>query len=310
MVCLADMKICILLHSTTGNTKVVTEYAASWLRRAGHECVVHDILEHPAEIPPVEGIDLLGVACPTMYFRPTWGMERAVARMPNTKGDRVPAFLLGTCAGEPGAHFALLSELLVHKGYVALAAHWVIAPSNYPLHLHWMRSLGGSTPIGTWLNHVSRSLRPVWGTIWPASLTPDEDDRRQLERFLDAMLSKVGEGDLDQAPTPDELNHSFPTTNPIGRIFPREILDLYASMHLDAERCSHCGSCVSACPVGVIVQPDPDEAPRVCRGCTGCCACYNLCPEGCFSLFGFEPGVGRYQGPPLVMREVFRASEE
>ena len=300
------MKICILLHSTSGNTKVVTDYAADFLVKAGHHCEVHDILESGDFVASLDEIDLLGVACPTMCFRPTWGIERAVARMPNVKGVRKPAFQLGTCAGEPGAHFALMAELLVHKGFQSIGAHWVIAPSNFPPHLAVMKPLASTAPIGTYLNKMSRPLRSFWGSFWPDSLVPDERDRRELEHYLEDVLFKAEHLELEMAPTPNELHKAYPTTNAVGRMFPREIIDLTLSLNIDPDRCTRCGTCAGVCPVEAITQPDEDEVPIIGRGCSACCACFNHCPESAFSMLGAKAGRGRYLGPPTPMKEVFR----
>ena len=64
------MNVLILLHSVTGNTRLLARYAASCIGQAGHDCRLHDIVEKPA--PPGLGkVWLLEIACPTMYFRPT-----------------------------------------------------------------------------------------------------------------------------------------------------------------------------------------------------------------------------------------------
>lgn len=298
------MKITILLHSTTGNTKVVTHYAAAVLEAEGHSCAVVDIVKHP-DPPALEGVDLLGVACPTLYFRPPFAMERYLARLPVAPHGPTPAFLFGTCMGAPGAQFALIAEQLLHKQFIALCTHWVLAPSNWPTHIHAMRKLETTTPIGTWLNTLSRPLRPLWGSIWPYCVVPDELDRRAFDAFLLRALRLAGEGRLDQAPTPNELHHDLPTTNTQGRIFPRYALDSLG-FSADPSRCSRCGTCLSVCPVDVVRRDGDDELPRFLTGCTGCFACFNHCPDGAISCLGTPAGAGRYHGPPRRMRELFR----
>lgn len=298
------MKIAILLHSTTGNTRVVTRYAASYLGAAGHECTVHDIvkMKDPAVI---DEADALCVACPTFYFRPTFGMERAIARINPAIDGPKPAFLLASCMGEPGAHFALLAEWLRNKDYIALGAKWVLAPSNWPTHIAAMQKLESTTAIGTWLNHLHRPLRPLWGSIWPYCVIPDEKDRQELNEFLDEVMNKLESGNLDDAPWSEQLHHNMPTTNVQGRIFPREHLEKL-NMRIHAELCSKCGTCVLLCPVGVIKRDSDDTAPTIEQGCTGCYACFNRCPEGAISSLGTPAGEGQYKGPPAAMKEVFR----
>ncbi len=301
------MKIAILLHSTTGNTKVVTRFAASCLEDAGHDVEVYDIVKHKNQVLPIfDDVDLLGVSCPTMYFRPTFAMERILARLAPIQGASRPAFLLATCMGEPGAHFAICAEQLRYKGWIAVDAKWVLAPSNWPTHFHAVEKTEHTTPIGTWLNHLYRPGRPLWGSIWPYSLLPDEGDRRDLERWLEGMLEKVAEEPLDRAPTPQQLHRSFPGAGLSGRIFAREHVEKSIALSIDEATCTRCGTCSLICPLDAIEQVHADAVPRFIAGCTGCWACLNRCPEGAISALGTPLGVRQYSGPPRAMRELFR----
>jgi Fe-S-cluster-containing hydrogenase component 2 len=48
---------------------------------------------------------------------------------------------------------------------------------------------------------------------------------------------------------------------------------------VDVSRCTGCGACVEACPVGAMALVD-GKARVDERACTGCEACVNACPEG------------------------------
>jgi NAD-dependent dihydropyrimidine dehydrogenase PreA subunit len=231
-------------------------------------------------------------------------MERFIARLP-ARREPGPAFLLATCMGEPGAHFAAAAELLRHKDLVVLGAHWVLAPSSWPLHLHAVRRTAWSTAAGTWLNDLARPLRPLWGSVWPLSTLPDERDRDALDAFLDRVVTRAAAGRLDDAPAPLELHRPVPGTAAMGRLFPRDHLERSLRLSIDRDRCSRCGACVSRCPVGAISRDDGDAVPRFGDGCTGCYACYNRCPEGAIGDLATPAGEGRYAGPPRAMRELF-----
>lgn len=52
---------------------------------------------------------------------------------------------------------------------------------------------------------------------------------------------------------------------------------------LHAELCSGCGICVSACPMGSVVQENPGQPPAPITGiCTKCCGCVKKCPRQAF----------------------------
>ncbi len=323
------MKILILLHSTTGNTRLVTRHAAKHLKAAGHECDVCNIVKNP-DPPDLEGVDLLGVSCPTMFCRGTFAMEQYLDRLPPVSDGRKPAFLMGTCAGEPGAHFALQAEQLAAKGYVAMGANWVMAPLNLaneaipgvktaqrtagrvPLLVRSMAMLlAFYHPVLRVLLPIGglRPFRGIAGMIAVDLALPDEKDRHDLERFLDRMAHEAEAGNLDDVPAPNDLHRAYLGMNLGGRLFSQSLLNSnYFKVQFAPDRCDFCGTCVKVCPVRTITQEE-GELPRLGTNCTGCFTCFNYCPEGAINvsdLFTVGPnGEGQYKRPPAEMKAVF-----
>jgi Pyruvate/2-oxoacid:ferredoxin oxidoreductase delta subunit/flavodoxin len=298
------MKIKILYHSTTGNTRLVARYAEAHLVAEGHRVDLVDIVKQP-EVPSFRGVDLVGVACPTMNFRHTFTLERYILRMPNARAKRLPAFLLGTCAGMPGAHYVLLAEQLACKGYVALGAHWVLAPSNWPAHVSVMRKLAWTERFSHLASRAPRSWRPLWASIWESWSCPDDQDRQGLVTFLDRVVGQARAGDLAGAPTPRQLAVPVAGTHIVGRIVPRDMPDVALKLHIESDKCSACGTCMKLCPEGVIVQKDQASAPQVTRGCSGCYSCFNHCPEGAIGDALITAGDGQYKRVPAAMKTLF-----
>jgi Pyruvate/2-oxoacid:ferredoxin oxidoreductase delta subunit/flavodoxin len=300
------MIVTILLHSATGNTRLVTRYAAARLAAAGHRCVVHDIVRQPA-LPSLDDVDLLGVACPTMYFRPTFAMERCVAGLPAARRPPCPAFLLGTAGGEPGAHFEILAQRLEDKGYRALGAHWVISPDSWPLHHSAVRPLASLTPLLERLVPLGpRALRAWWALGWPGVGAPDRRDRARLDAFLDRVVAATdAPGSPRTAPPPHRLHRASLYLDRVGRMIAREKIEPYARPRFDAARCDGCATCVVSCPARAIVQASERAVPTVGDGCTGCFACYNRCPTGAIAAFGCPAGRAQYRGPSRGMRDLF-----
>ncbi len=299
------MKIVILLQSTTGNTRVITRFAAAHLKAFGHEVEVIDIVKHP-EPPDLSDVELLGVASPTMYLRPTFTIDKYVTRMPNAPGGRKPAFLLSTCGGMPGAHFEMQAQRLACKDWVVLGAHWMLAPTNWPSHVSTMKKIEWTDPLSFVAPFAPRSWRWVWATLWERNGLPDAGDRDELLDFVDDMVSEAESGQLDEAPAPMELYQPLPGGRLCGRIFPREFPDMLLQPSIEESTCTRCGTCVKVCSEHIISQADDDSVPVIAKGCSGCYACFNRCPEGAIYDTITPPGVGQYKGPPRVMKEMFR----
>ena len=308
------MRFKILLHSTTGNTRLIARHTLYYAESKGHHCEIVDLVRHP-EPPDLAEVDCLVVACPTMYFRPTFAMEGYLTRIPNLPpGEKKPAFLLATCGGEPGAQFAIEAEILAHKGYVTLGAHWVLAPPNWPTHLQYLEHLQWTRPLGRMLHQIAQKtpyeleIRTVLGFLWPEAAESNHQDCQKLEAFLERMLQQASSGDLSQAPTPGKLHHGIPSTQTLGRITTLENLSSNLHLKIEPSRCSNCGTCVRLCPVGVIRQPHEEAPPVIGEGCTICWACFNNCPDGAISASGTTAGKGQYKGPSSNMRQVFRTA--
>ena len=131
---------------------------------------------------------------------------------------------------------------------------------------------------------------------------PDERDMQIAEDFAKAAAAKIEKlaaeaeaaqterlaAEAEAAGTPDQLLHDMGPIevdgeDPIRPYYkPRDrqgnhINILKVKPKLDASKCTKCGICVAACPMGSI-KP---EAPGVVDGiCIKCCGCEKKCPEG------------------------------
>lgn len=302
------MKITLLLHSTTGNTRLITRYARSHLEQAGHQVTLHDVVKHP-EPPELEQADLLGVSCPTMYFRPTYVMERFVARLPRSQTGLAPAFLLASAGGDSGAHFPILAEQLAHKDFIVLGAQMVPLPNNWPVHRAVVDRL---KPAATVAELVARRVKR--SRAWLAFAWPDLGDASpkspgRLEAFLDEMVEAAERsrtGGFGWAPTPGQLANGPRVTQVLGRLQTLNQIQQATDITIDRDRCSRCGTCVMVCPSGCLERDSDDAIPRIGDGCTGCWTCFNRCPDGAISGWNTPAGVGQYSGPSDHAKRVFK----
>lgn len=298
------MNIKVFLHSTTGNTRLVTRYAVARIRAAGHDCELVDITRHP-EPPPLDDVDLIGLSCPSMYWRPTVVMERFVARLPVASPGPKPAFQLATASGDPGSHFALAAEQLEHKDWITLRAYFVPMVNNWPSHRALSERIPMAGAVAQGITGARPELRPSLGWLWPDVGEPYPRYRDGLDRFLADVLAITEMGDLSAAKPPKDLWRGRRWMAVVGRLMTPEQMRVATDIRVDPARCSRCGTCVKLCPVGCLTRSSDDEVPRLGLDCTGCWTCFNHCPQGALSGMGAPHGAGRYQGPSAESRELF-----
>jgi len=301
------MKTIIFLHSTTGNTRLVTRFAAAQVRALGHDCSIVDITRHP-DPPPLDDVDLIGLACPTMYWRPTVVMERFVARLPTAVPGPKPAFQLATASGDPGSHFALAAEQLAHKDWITLRAYFVPMVNNWPSHRALSERIPFAAPLAEGLTAQRPHLRPSLGWLWPDVGEPVSRHREGLVTFLEDVILMADAMDLSAAKPPAQLWRGHRWMAAAGRLMTVDQMRQATNVRVDASRCTRCGTCVSVCPVGCMTRETDDDVPHVGADCTGCWTCFNHCVDGAISGMGAPHGAGRYAGPSPRSRALFRRS--
>lgn len=114
---------------------------------------------------------------------------------------------------------------------------------------------------------------------------PDEKDMETAKKFAKAVAEKLKT--LSTIPKPIFVDGEEPFR---GYYQPRDrqgrhINILKVKPKLDESKCTKCGICVGACPMGSIKE----EAPGIVVGiCIKCCGCEKKCPEG--ALYFDDPG--------------------
>jgi len=305
----------ILLHSATGNTRLVARFAAHRLEGMGLSCRLHDI-QRAADPPSLEDVDLLGVAFPVMYGNPTLAIQRYLAHQVPHSPDRLPAFVLATASGEPFAALPLMSQQLQSKGFAPVGAHWVIAPTSFPGHIAPLRLAEEAPVLGSLMRATEPLGRKAWtrwsglrvaaSSIWLDASTPTLADRQALVRFLYQVVDRAGAaGDQARPRHGDCSGQGLPGMARVGRLFKPESIARRVRLHSDPALCQRCGACVMACPVHCIAQDEMGYA-HIGAGCTACHACYNACTFGAISTPVAPRAIGRYTGPTDALKKLFQ----
>ncbi len=305
------MKCTILLHSATGNTRLVAEFASRRLSEAGHQCVLHDVVAAP-EPPDCSQVDLLVVACPTNYFGQSRVMQQFLDRMPPTPApeDRPPrlAFQLGTCGGEPGAHFVTQAEQLQRLGWLTLGARTVSFPDSWPPHRAIAKPLSFTAAIGHALGAKLAPLRGLLSLPYPDIHQPTHRTVSRLGRFINRVARRAAVRDHLAAQSPEDLARDRPRALVhLGRAMTLEKIRHATDIRIDAQRCTRCSTCVDQCPSGCLTREDDQAVPRVGTTCVGCWACYQHCPSDAISGWHAPAVQGRYNGPTPATIEAFNA---
>lgn len=106
---------------------------------------------------------------------------------------------------------------------------------------------------------------PATGVNRPAAFAAQADKRATLELALDHLLS--------QAPTPVDVVPLPAAGSPFGTLV------------VDADRCTLCLSCVSACPEAALADnPDAPQLKFIEKNCVQCGLCASTCPEDAITL--------------------------
>jgi Fe-S-cluster-containing hydrogenase component 2/flavodoxin len=110
-----------------------------------------------------------------------------------------------------------------------------------------------------------------------ASGRPNQDDLSHAREFGQWIRRK-----LESAPMTSQVPElPVPGTRPYGGITKLWDVDFIA---VD-DRCSQCGHCAQACPMGAIDAENSDVIDQV--KCITCCACIKNCPQGARTM---KPG--------------------
>ena len=259
------MKVAIIVFSPTGNTLKVAEMLAGALEKRAARVQLLDITRSKALSngktgarclqEKIEEHDLLVVGSPVYAHHMHYGMLAVIRSLPKAGGRwGKPAIPYVTYGG-------ISSGIALHEAAKAL------------------RKSGRIVVAGMKINafHVmSRILPTQHNTGMPG---------REAQPLIDRMAAEIAEMSIDACrDITKELNYQSARGQIKAKLIFREKFwqnHFYPKLKVDDSLCTHCGKCVSSCPVQRLELGDDGlKLGRSGIACIHCTQCVHVCPAG------------------------------
>jgi NAD-dependent dihydropyrimidine dehydrogenase PreA subunit len=246
------LKLLILYHSGTGNTRFACEVARLVVEQAGHEVIMKTYAK--AGDLDLKEFDAYCFGAPVYEWAPARNVEQYLQNMMRLDGKC--AFIITSSAGAKGQATELLARMLEKKGLALLGDHNLICPDSWGGTRRWSYKQDDETP-----------------TV---------DSVRELSDFTTRMLCSIEDSVEGRAAGLPEYRVR-PTglywASRLSRLAPGPRVKM-GKKKVDTAACTECRVCEKNCPVGAI---ELDPFPSFGKKCIACWRCINTCPQDCIS---------------------------
>ena len=237
------MKTLIIYFSQTGGTEKIAKAICEGMRETGNECELVQIKE--ASTKNLTSYDLIGIGCPTFYYREPLNVQEFIRQMENGNGKY--AFIFCTHGSCKGNTFYYLNEEITKKGFIVIGAFDSYAESSlqfYPKPMHTAQH-------------------------------PDAIEIAEARQFRNELLQRIQSGETDLFPI-FELIEDTGWAKDSKMMSPELLRKLSPHLKIDSEKCTQCLVCQNNCPVDAIDIANQEIQKE---GCIFCWFCEKTCPE-------------------------------
>ena len=238
----------IFYLSCTGNTKWAAEVVS---KETGEPLVfIPDAIGHDEPYPLAEG-ERIGFCFPVHGWRPPKLVREFIAGLRFAHAEGHYVWVLCTAGDTVGEAMDLFCQDLAEScGIEADSTYSLLMPESY---------------VGLPLMDVDKKA----------------DEERKLRTASATLNGYVQQIVSRQGGEHHIVRGRWPRVNSrvIGSYFVRRLVT-DRPFHVEADRCIHCGKCVSVCPVGNMALTANEEPQWLHTGrCLTCFACYHHCPR-------------------------------
>ncbi|NVM01569.1 MAG: 4Fe-4S binding protein [Candidatus Helarchaeota archaeon] len=243
------MKVLIIFFSQTGGTEKIAEQIQKGILKNGNECEMVRIKD--AKNKKLANFDLIGLGCPTFYYREPISVKLFIQKMDKVDGKH--CFIFCTHGSIIGNTFYYMNEALNKKGYLVIGAYDSYSESSiqfYPQPMHTAKH-------------------------------PDDIELREAEEFGQKVCEislKIKKGEKSLIPKFELIENTW-WARDSKLATPEALRSISPEFKINIDKCTKCLTCQENCPVDAIdVEADPPEIQK--DGCIFCWFCEKLCPEG------------------------------
>lgn len=240
------LKVLIIYFSQTGGTEKIAKAIQQGILESGNAC---DLVEIKASASKdLKNYDLVGVGCPTFYYREPLNVRNFIQQMDDAQGKH--CFIFCTHGSSKGNTFYYLKEDLSQKGFVVIGAFDSYAESSlqfYPKPMHTAKH-------------------------------PDAFELEAAKKFGSEMCersSRIQQGELNLIPA-IELVEDMWWAKDSKMMTPELLRKMTPVLKINSEKCTQCLTCQDNCPVDAIDIANQEIQKE---GCIFCWFCEKSCPE-------------------------------